>query len=920
MTDLTAKYPATPHSTAPLTLGVASLASDPALLAGRASAVVNNTSSLDLDHLVSGAITTGATTAVGTIEVWVYAAHTISGGTPAFPDTVTGSDASVALTSASMKGSALVRAAVISTDITPNRTYYFTPFSVADLFGGSMPPYWGLFIVHNTGVALNATAANHFFSYERVQASGVGASTPLPGTANVSVSRTEAPNIQNVQVSASTAYAPYAGNVARYFPANATPVTVANRGTLQSVLNANKIVRLDAGDYSSVSITMDTGMELYGVLNRKTVMPNITIAPGAHDVVIKGFTGNSYDSRIVFPSSSIRTYNIFVGMINTVSLYGVGSTVERLTMANMEVGYVYFDNTSGGYTRNCRFIRHATTQGGHTGAGVFAGKPCFYLKGNADMSSYGNTLQAAAHLGAYTGQVYVENQVNFGLMNVEVESYSNNVDGLAVQNFINCGTVRFSVGDGKVIDGQRVLDNGATNLVMTDVEQDHSGAVPYTHRANAARSFMFNCQEPTNVTELATTRARFTSNGGSDPIRYNGSTSMNATAIAEATALLRDSGAISRSYALPTERAVPDPAPSNWKTARATAADSRAFLQNLLDNNRGVCYIPPGIYYISSALKWYKDQIIIGAGSDVCAVIAMSDSNNVFESAWGNTQTNQYGTSSLADIAIYGGKDGWAQNETGIQLALFSYSHVVFRDCTNAGFHLDHTSCWDNGFVEYCDFVNCGNAISQTGYIPPNVFGDLPELCYMDKTVFFRCQFINNAVFFDNNAAHVSGAQQFNECYFKNNAKLFYVRKYTTKWCSSNCVFDGNGLNDTSDQRFVYEGCKFIGASGGDAFHRGEATISACTYSTTGTQPIFGQYGNYLAFDCDFGTVPVGSNAAPVPPDPLAPSYSLDAVNSKFASGDAARYQQVISTNNQLQLINVASAPKTKLFREGNGA
>lgn len=170
MADLKTKYPSI--NTVALTIGLATgpLASDTNLLAGRASTVVDNSSIGDLDHLVSGVITTGTTpTANTTIELWVYAHHLIVSSTPSYPDGITGSDANKSMTSANVKAAALVRAPVtLVVDGTSNRSYYFAPFSIAALFGGTMPPYWGLFVVHNTGAALNATAGNHVIAYERV--------------------------------------------------------------------------------------------------------------------------------------------------------------------------------------------------------------------------------------------------------------------------------------------------------------------------------------------------------------------------------------------------------------------------------------------------------------------------------------------------------------------------------------------------------------------------------------------------------------------------------------------------------------------------------------------------------------------------------------------------------------------------------
>ena len=170
--DIKTKYPAT--SSVAITCAIASLASDTNLLAGRASTAVDNTTNLDLDHLVSGLITAGTSPTVGTtIEVWAYAYRTIASGTPTYPDSITGTDANKTMTSANVKNAALRLVAVITVDNTSNRGYEFPPTSIAGLYGGSMPPFYGLFIVHNTGVALNSTGGNHILHYERVQAQTV---------------------------------------------------------------------------------------------------------------------------------------------------------------------------------------------------------------------------------------------------------------------------------------------------------------------------------------------------------------------------------------------------------------------------------------------------------------------------------------------------------------------------------------------------------------------------------------------------------------------------------------------------------------------------------------------------------------------------------------------------------------------------
>lgn len=147
-----------------LTWSLASLASDSALLAGRASAAVDLTaapSGLSLaayDWLLAGQVTTGgAPTNLTRFEVWVYGSLD---DTPTYPDGLTGGDAAKAFSSRYVLGS-LKNAETQVVTSTANRTYPFGPFSLRRLFEGALPKRVGLFCTHNTGSALHATAGNH---------------------------------------------------------------------------------------------------------------------------------------------------------------------------------------------------------------------------------------------------------------------------------------------------------------------------------------------------------------------------------------------------------------------------------------------------------------------------------------------------------------------------------------------------------------------------------------------------------------------------------------------------------------------------------------------------------------------------------------------------------------------------------------
>ena len=157
-------YSSTTDTTA-LTITLASLATDANLLTGRESTVVDNTSNKYMDILLSGQITTGTTpTDAKSIEIWAYAPLKIATSTETYPDVLDGTDSAETLSSDDIKIQ-LARVSTISTDNTSDRNYPVGPVALAPAFGGVIPTHWGIFVTHNTGVNLNATAGNHWIHY-----------------------------------------------------------------------------------------------------------------------------------------------------------------------------------------------------------------------------------------------------------------------------------------------------------------------------------------------------------------------------------------------------------------------------------------------------------------------------------------------------------------------------------------------------------------------------------------------------------------------------------------------------------------------------------------------------------------------------------------------------------------------------------
>ena len=153
-------------STADIVCDVSSLATSSTFQGGYESTQQDNTSNLYTDALVEGIITTGTSPTLGaSIRVYAWGA-TVSLATVA-KDTLDGTASAETLTVADPDF--LRQIASITITATSNITYAFGPINLAQYFGGVMPNYWGLFVTHNTGVNLNATAGNHDFKFTGIK-------------------------------------------------------------------------------------------------------------------------------------------------------------------------------------------------------------------------------------------------------------------------------------------------------------------------------------------------------------------------------------------------------------------------------------------------------------------------------------------------------------------------------------------------------------------------------------------------------------------------------------------------------------------------------------------------------------------------------------------------------------------------------
>lgn len=152
-----------------ITLDLSSLATSSTLLDGVESGEINNSTNNYMDCIVNMDEVAGHASTAPTIgqviEIWVWGSDTSLATTPI--DVLDGTSSAETLSHAAVKQGLAFAGAASVTVATAALSYRINPFSVAQLFGGVMPDFWGLFVTHNHTGAL-AAAMSGKFSYQGV--------------------------------------------------------------------------------------------------------------------------------------------------------------------------------------------------------------------------------------------------------------------------------------------------------------------------------------------------------------------------------------------------------------------------------------------------------------------------------------------------------------------------------------------------------------------------------------------------------------------------------------------------------------------------------------------------------------------------------------------------------------------------------
>ncbi|MGC6431124.1 MAG: fibronectin type III domain-containing protein [Jejuia sp.] len=565
---------------------------------------------------------------------------------------------------------------------------------------------------------------------------------------------------------------------------DAFEVDPSQSANLQSLLNTHGAIRLKAGDYTnSGTITMTSNQRIYGWIkqNGTTLGGDINIVAGSTNIHIENI--NASNEIRFMPGAPIT--NCTIKSVYYSEIECIGCQMEDNEFVDLNRVKVNIDCASSGFFRNNTWIR------------VFAQSTDDHVRmiGNDVTPSYGNVEISRNLLNSGGNTSEYRNIDNHNLVGTDAEHW-NNRSGTAnsAWYFRDIGTLKFfnSFGWSSPAKGGEF-----------DIEAD---------KAILARRFIGSNNAPkiqagTDLLYIHGNRDRPSLNGDAWGFfgHHNGRASdINGSDVSSAVTgsdAARLNNLIFDTKKTPFKRPnlpiLPNPTGANWANDRVGQTDQSAFIQNLINTN-GVAELDEGIYYISQPLRITKNRGIIGKGTGKTAIVGITDDFPLIiaQDNLNSEQTNV--TYPLAYLTLQGGSQGLHINPINkanhrLQITSWVIKHVVFRN-QNYGINFDKFYAVDNTLINNVNFIDCNTAWFQDPLLPhPTGSGEYNQNMYIDKTLFYECQFIGNreALHMDQNGARPNNLNAWVNCKFENNDLVMRLSSNNAMFMA-NCDFTNN--------------------------------------------------------------------------------------------------------------------------------
>jgi hypothetical protein len=511
-----------------------------------------------------------------------------------------------------------------------------------------------------------------------------------------------------------------------YFKAYLLPIE--KKATLQQALDTYGAVRLGKGDYSGVDIVLKSDQRLYGHPSL-TRVGNITIAAGSNGVVLMDLFPSG--KNVTFQAGGVIS-NCTLKSIKWATLKATNAMVEKNTFINI-LSRIDFDCSQSGYFRNNKIIKHQVH--GHSNQLI--------LKGNNITPSYGNVHLWSNFLTPAGDATNIDNLKSATFVGLDSEAWNFSGTGTKAMMYMrNMGDVKFTDlggANGYSTVQTAPLDIVADKLFLFNKYIQGQGSSPLSKISAKTNVFYVNGEHDDYVRDGIQTgidfKAYFTSGTNKQNVVLNGVT--QSTTITSSSALTSVvSGPQYTPWERPTWETLPDPLGSNWKTERIGKVDQSSYLQNLIDTN-GIATLPEGVFYISSTLKIKVDGTkgIIGQGTGKTVLVGLNDDFPLITLSESATGDNNF---LLSNLTLQGGSVGIHAPDEMDLIAFSDMKYVVFRN-QKYGIQLHWIFGLDNCFFDHISFVDCNIGFFQD----PNPVYTFANAGYVDKVVFYGCQFIN---------------------------------------------------------------------------------------------------------------------------------------------------------------------------------
>ena len=591
----------------------------------------------------------------------------------------------------------------------------------------------------------------------------------------------------------------------RFYPQEAFLVTVADRANLQIRLDAYGAIRLERGDYLSgnalTSLTIRSGNRIFGLGND---MPPMTVAPGTTNAILSAVHG-----QLIFPASDLVTSQNLFRHINYSSIKINGGTLERNLFLDVSNSNWSIDHSTSGYwsgNRIIRFLNHSPSL-------------MLDIQGRAASraSSHGNVIVWMNSLGGPVMKIADQRDLNVIYMDCEAY-YSSGETAVTAQRIDDLSIF----GSSGLLQTGSTIDQAATSLWLHGHEMGSLVPPTVIQRASNATSVItqFNpdMRSPTNEANVSAQRFQLFDNIANSTVHtLNGNALTTPLATAPATALMRaiSTARTDPSWERPVFSAIPDPAGPAWNTDLASKTSSRATIQNDI-NTKNVVLLAPGTYYLDGPLVLGPRQGLIGSGLERTVLIAMNPTIDLIVSSPNSSNVGRSVDILLADITLQGGRSGIHHAISGDQYSGMTLSHVTIRDMADSGIWLEGIYAWDNNWIDFLNILNCPAGIKQRA--PSSSGGDAdPTLCYLDKNVFYQCQFIGCQRALDLQGRRACGGNTWVNCLFQNNSVYATNLGSYSNTTFTNCDFINNGGHPVlyAQGQLNVVGCRFDDTNSG---------------------------------------------------------------------------------------------------------